>query len=76
MSDEFDDELIAMQLFSDEDGRPLKFDSLAEASQALRDYLAEDGTIEVHGEGCDGDADCGCGVEVFKASELFPRTKA
>lgn len=76
MSDDLDDELIAMQLVSDETGQPLKFDSLGEASAALRDYLAEDGTIEVHADGCDGEPDCGCGFETFKASELFPRSKA
>ena len=76
MSDDLDDELIAMQLVSGEDGKPLKFDSLGEASAALRGYLAEDGTIEVHADGCDGEPDCGCGFETFKASELFPRGKA
>ena len=53
-----------------------EFDTLAEAIAAVRDYVADDGVIEVHEEDCDGEDDCGCGFKTYTAAELYPKARA
>jgi hypothetical protein len=52
------------------------FDTLKDAVDAVREYLADDGTIELHEDGCDGECDGACGVQTFKASEIYPKVLA
>lgn len=46
------------------------FATLGEALAALTQYLDPDGLIEVHADGCDGRAECGCGFVTLSASQV------
>lgn len=75
--DEDDSVLVGTMVVQDGDPDDIaEFDTLADALTAMRKYIADDGVIEVHKDGCDGHAECGCGFETYAASELFPKAQA
>jgi hypothetical protein len=53
-----------------------EFDTLKDAVDAVREYLDDDGVIELHEDGCDGECEGACGVQTFKASEIYPKVRA
>lgn len=71
-----DDEDAILAMLADQSSDVIEFDTLAQALDAMREYLDADGVVEVHEDGCEGGDDCGCAFVTIAASELMPSAKA